>query len=40
MMQDWCNIEKHRKDYDTKNEMKEKIVEELFSMKYMDMNKY
>ncbi|KAL6263033.1 hypothetical protein P5V15_005829 [Pogonomyrmex californicus] len=37
-VQDWCNVEKHRKDYDAKNEMEEKIVEELFSMDDLDMN--
>ncbi|XP_018053067.1 PREDICTED: erythroid differentiation-related factor 1 isoform X1 [Atta colombica] len=37
-VQDWCNVEKHRKDYDTKNEVEEKIVEELFSMEDLDMN--
>jgi len=36
-VQDWCNIEKHRKD--TKYEMEKKIVKE-FCMKDLDMSKY
>lgn len=39
MVQDWCNVEKHRKDYDTKNEVEEKVVEELFSVEDLDMSK-
>jgi len=39
-LQDWCNTEKHRKDYHTKNEMKEKIVKELFSMEDLNISKY
>lgn len=39
-VQDWCNVQKHRKDYETKNEVEEKIVEELFSMEDLDMSKY
>ncbi|GAB1869397.1 Erythroid differentiation-related factor 1 [Camponotus japonicus] len=38
IVQHWNNVEKHRKDYDIKNEMEEKIVEELFSMEDLDMN--
>jgi len=34
------HIEKHKKDYHTKNEMKEKIVEELFSMEDLNISKY
>ncbi|XP_070155082.1 erythroid differentiation-related factor 1 isoform X2 [Polyergus mexicanus] len=30
IVQDWGNVEKHRKDYDAKNEMEEKIVEEVY----------
>lgn len=39
-VQDWCNIEKHKKDYEMKNEVEEKIVEELYSMEDLDMSKY
>lgn len=39
-VQDWCNVEKHRKDYSTKNEIEEKVVEELFSVEGLDMSKY
>lgn len=39
-VQDWCNIEKHRKDYEIKKEMEEKIVEELYNMEDLDMSKY
>lgn len=39
-VQDWCNVEKHRKDYSTKNEIEEKVVEELFSVEDLDMSKY
>lgn len=38
IVQDWGNVEKHRKDYDMKNEMEEKIVEEVYSMEDLDMN--
>ncbi|XP_036151294.1 erythroid differentiation-related factor 1 isoform X2 [Monomorium pharaonis] len=38
IVQDWSNVDKHRKDYDTKTEMEEKIVEELFSGEDLDMN--
>lgn len=40
IVQDWGNVEKHRKDYDMKNEMEEKIVEEVYSMEDLDMSKY
>lgn len=39
-VQDWCNVEKHKKDYNTKNEIEEKVVEKLFNMKDLDMSKY
>ena len=37
-VQDWCNVEKHRKDYETKNRIEERIVEEICSMEDLDMN--
>lgn len=37
-VQDWCNIERHKKDYETKNEIEEKIIEELHSVK--DLGEY
>ncbi|CAL7938419.1 unnamed protein product [Xylocopa violacea] len=37
-VQDWCNVEKHRKDYEMKNEIEEKIVEEICRMEDLDMN--
>lgn len=40
IVQDWSNVEKHRKDYDIKNEIEEKIVEEVFSVEDLDMSKY
>lgn len=39
-VQDWCNIEKHKTDYETKNEIEEEIIEELHSVKDLDMGKY
>lgn len=39
IVQDWANVEKHRKDYETKNEAEEKIVEELYRMDDLDMSK-
>lgn len=38
IVQDWNNVEKHSKDYDMKNEMEEKIVEEVFNIEDLDMN--
>ncbi|KAF7410218.1 hypothetical protein HZH68_004599 [Vespula germanica] len=35
-VQDWCNIEKHRKNYDIKNVTEEKIIEEIYSMEDLD----
>ncbi|XP_076164566.1 erythroid differentiation-related factor 1 [Ptiloglossa arizonensis] len=29
VVQDWCNVEKHRKDYEMKNDIEERIVEEI-----------
>lgn len=40
IVQDWGNVEKHRKDYDTKNEMEEKIIEEVYNMEDLDISKY
>lgn len=40
IVQDWRNIEKHRKDYEMKNEIEEKITEELYSIDNLDMSKY
>lgn len=37
-VQDWCNVEKHRKDYEMKNATEEKIVEEICKMEDLDMN--
>lgn len=37
-VQDWCNVEKHRKDYETKNPTEEKIVEEICKVEDLDMN--
>lgn len=39
-VQDWCNVEKHRKDYETKNAIEERIVEEICSMEDLDMSEY
>lgn len=39
-VQDWCNVEKHRKAYETKNGTERKIVEELFNLEDLDMSKY
>lgn len=41
-VQDWCNIKKHRKDYEMKNKMEEKITEELYNIEASieDMSKY
>ncbi|XP_032675397.1 erythroid differentiation-related factor 1 [Odontomachus brunneus] len=38
VVQDWANVEKHRKDYETKDETEEKIIEELYRMEDLDMN--
>ncbi|KAK2586143.1 hypothetical protein KPH14_001413 [Odynerus spinipes] len=35
-VQDWCNIEKHKKDYETKHETEEKIIEEICVMEDLD----
>nr|XP_033341580.1 erythroid differentiation-related factor 1 isoform X1 [Megalopta genalis] len=35
-VQDWCNIEKHRSDYEMKNEAEEKIVEEICKVEDLD----
>lgn len=37
-VQDWCNVEKHRKGYAMRNEMVEKIVEELYNMDLQDLD--
>ncbi|XP_003701400.1 erythroid differentiation-related factor 1 [Megachile rotundata] len=37
-VQDWCNVEKHRKDYEMKNAIEERIVEEICTMEDLDMN--
>lgn len=37
-VQDWCNVEKHRKDYETKNPTEEKIVEEICKVEDLDMS--
>lgn len=41
-VQDWCNVKKHRKDYEMRNEIAEKIVEEMYNMNLedLDMSKY
>lgn len=39
-VKDWSNVEKHRKDYNMKDEMEEKVVEKLFNMKDLNMSKY
>lgn len=39
-VQDWCNVEKHRKDYEMKNATEEKIVEEICRMEDLDMSMY
>ncbi|XP_076241456.1 erythroid differentiation-related factor 1 isoform X2 [Calliopsis andreniformis] len=43
-VQDWCNVEKHRKDYETKTMIEEKIVEEICKVEDLDtstfLNKY
>lgn len=40
VVQDWTNVERHRKDYETKNEAEEKIIEELYRMEDLDISKY
>jgi len=42
IVQDWCNVKKHRKNYEIRNEMAEKIVEEIYNMDLqdLDMSKY
>ncbi|KZC11110.1 Erythroid differentiation-related factor 1 [Dufourea novaeangliae] len=37
-VQDWCNIEKHRSDYEMKNETEEKLVEGICKMEDLGMN--
>ncbi|XP_068977748.1 erythroid differentiation-related factor 1 [Bombus flavifrons] len=37
-VQDWCNVEKHRRDYEMKKEIEESIVEEIYRMEDVDMN--
>ncbi|XP_031843039.1 erythroid differentiation-related factor 1 isoform X2 [Nomia melanderi] len=37
-VQDWCNIEKHRNDYEMKNETEEKIIEDICKMEDLDTN--
>jgi len=39
-VQDWCNIQKHRKLYHRINKIKEKIIEELFNTEDLNMSKY
>lgn len=39
-VQDWCNVEKHRNDYEMKNETEEKIVEEICKMEDLDMGTF
>ncbi|EZA54471.1 Erythroid differentiation-related factor [Ooceraea biroi] len=38
IVQDWCNVKKHRKDYEIRNEMAEKIVEEVYNMDLQDLD--
>ncbi|XP_054016507.1 erythroid differentiation-related factor 1 [Hylaeus anthracinus] len=38
VVQDWPNVERHRKEYEMKNEIEEKIVEEICKMEDLDMN--
>ncbi|XP_017791827.1 PREDICTED: erythroid differentiation-related factor 1 isoform X2 [Habropoda laboriosa] len=38
VVQDWCNVEKHRKDYEMRHETEEKIVEEICRMEDLDTN--
>lgn len=38
IVQDWSNVEKHRKDYETKNDTEEKIIEELYRMEDLDLD--
>ncbi|KOX80301.1 Erythroid differentiation-related factor 1 [Melipona quadrifasciata] len=37
-VQDWCNVEKHRRDYEMKNEIEERIVQEIYQMEDLDIN--
>ncbi|KAK1125167.1 hypothetical protein K0M31_006507 [Melipona bicolor] len=37
-VQDWCNVEKHRRDYEMKNEIEERIVQEIYQMGDLDIN--
>ncbi|XP_017889932.1 erythroid differentiation-related factor 1 [Ceratina calcarata] len=39
-VQDWCKVEKHRKDYEMRNEIEEKIVEEICRMEDLDMSMF
>lgn len=39
-VQDWCNVEKHRRDYEMKNEIEESIVEEIYRMEDIDMSMF
>lgn len=39
-VQDWCNVEKHRRDYEMKNEIEESIVEEIYRMEDVDMSMF
>ncbi|XP_043265831.1 erythroid differentiation-related factor 1 [Colletes gigas] len=38
VVQDWCNVEKHRRDYEIENEIEGKIVEEICTIEDLDMN--
>ncbi|KAH0944645.1 hypothetical protein HN011_004591 [Eciton burchellii] len=38
IVQDWCNVKKHRKNYEIRNEMAEKIVEEIYNMDLQDLD--
>lgn len=37
-VQDWCNVEKLRRDYVMKNEIEERIVQEIYQMEELDIS--
>lgn len=39
-VQDWCNVERHRQDYKMKNEIEERIVEEICRMEDLDISMF
>ena len=39
-VQDWCNVEKHRKDYEIKSEIEERIVEDICRIEDLDSSMY